>query len=122
VKTILIVEDEEVLLDIVGTVFRDAGYGVMKASSAEEALRLSASIPADLIISDVRMGEMDGFTLLERLRATDTLKNIPFIFLTAYDERDGLQRGLSLGAKAYITKPFDIDDLLERVMKLVPPT
>ena len=121
-KTILIVEDEEVLLDIVGTVFRDAGYEVKKASSAEEALRLSGSIPADLIISDVRRGEMDGFTLLERLRATDTQKNIPFIFLTAYDEKDGLQRGLSLGAEAYITKPFDIDDLLERVMKLVPPT
>lgn len=120
-KTILIAEDEEDLLDIVGSVFRDAGYEVLKSSSAEEALRISESAPADLIICDVRMGKMDGFTLLEKLKAKENAKQIPFIFLTAYDDREGMKRGMSLGANAYITKPFDMDDLLERVMKLVPP-
>lgn len=119
-REILIVEDEEDLINILGIVLMDEGYMVMKASSAEEALLLCRTRPPDLIISDVKMGAMDGFALLERIKATESLKNIPFIFLTSVDETQARNRGLKLGANAYVTKPFDVDPLLEIVLKLSP--
>jgi CheY-like chemotaxis protein len=120
-REILIVEDEEDLINILGIVLMDEGYTVMKASSAEEALLLCRTRPPDLIISDIKMGAMDGFALLERIKATESLKNIPFIFLTSVDEPQARNRGLKLGANAYVTKPFDVDPLLEIVLKLSPP-
>jgi CheY-like chemotaxis protein len=120
-REILIVEDEEDLINILGIVLEDEGYKVTKASSAEEALLLCQTQPPDLIISDVKMGGMDGFALLEIIKATVSLKNIPFIFLTSFAETEARKKGLRLGANAYITKPFDVDPLLEIVLKLSPP-
>jgi CheY-like chemotaxis protein len=120
-REILIVEDEEDLINIVGTVLMDEGYSVQKSSSAEEALLRCQTAQPDLIISDVQMGKMDGFGLLERIKANDSLKNIPFIFLTSMDEALARKKGLLLGAAAYVTKPFDIDELLDKIRKLVPP-
>lgn len=120
-KNILLVEDEEELTDIVGTVFEDEGYEVKKSNSAEAALELCESYQPDLIICDVKMGKMDGFMLLEKLKAAEKLNNVPFIFLTAFDESQARKKGLTMGAVAYIAKPFDIEDLLNTVRKLVPP-
>jgi CheY-like chemotaxis protein len=119
-RELLIVEDEEDLINIVGTVLTDEGYNVKKASTAEEALLLCQSLPPDLIISDIKMGKMDGFDLLERIKANDSLKKTPFIFLTSMDESQTKKKALQLGAVAYMTKPFDIDDLLELILKLAP--
>jgi CheY-like chemotaxis protein len=119
-REIMIVEDEEDLISILGTVLNDEGYNVSKASSAEEALLLCESARPDLILSDIKMGKMDGFDLLEALKQNDGFKRIPFVFLTSLDEAQSRKKGLQLGAVAYITKPFDIDDLLELVLKLAP--
>lgn len=119
-REIFIVEDEEDLINILGTVLKDEGYNVSKASSAEEALLLSKTLRPDLILSDIKMGKMDGFDLLESIKANDVLKSVPFIFLTSLDEAGSRKKGLQLGAAAYITKPFDIDDLLEIILKLAP--
>ncbi|MBF8296468.1 MAG: putative two-component response regulator receiver protein [Bacteroidetes bacterium] len=120
-KNVLLVEDEEELVDIVGSVLGEEGYNVKKSVTAEAALQLCESYQPDLIICDVKMGEMDGFAMLEKLKMSERLKNIPFIFLTAFDETEARKKGVKLGADAYITKPFDIDDLLRTVRKLVPP-
>lgn len=120
-REILIVEDEEDLINIVGTVLKDEGYDVRKASSAEEALLFCQSSPPDLIVSDIMMGVLSGFDLLERIKKNDNLKNIPFVFLTSLDETQARKKGLGLGAAAYMTKPFDIDDLLAVILKLAPP-
>ncbi len=119
-REIFIVEDEEDLINILGTVLNDEGYNVTKASSAEEALLLSQTVRPDLILSDIKMGKMDGFDLLESIKSSDVLKSIPFVFLTSLDEANSRRKGLQLGAAAYITKPFDIDDLLEIILKLAP--
>ena len=119
-KNILLVEDEDALTNIVGFALRDEGYGVKRPQSAEEALRLCGSHKPDLIICDVKMGDMDGFTLLRELKKNETLKNIPFIFLTAFDGSEDRKKGLRLGADSYITKPFDLDVLLDNVRKFVP--
>ena len=119
-RKILIVEDEEDLINIIGTVLTDEGYNVNKSSSAEEALLLCQTVRPDLIISDIKMGSMDGFDLLERIKASDLLKKVPFVFLTSFDESQARKKGLRLGAAAYVTKPFDIDDLLEKIRELAP--
>jgi len=121
-KNILLVEDEEDLVNIVGSVLGEEGYNVKKSITAEAALQLCDSYRPDLIVCDVKMGEMDGFAMLEKLKMSEKLKNIPFIFLTAFDEAGARKRGLKLGAEAYITKPFDIDEVLKTVRKLLPPT
>jgi DNA-binding response OmpR family regulator len=120
-RNILIVEDEEALLNILGTVLRDEGYEVKKSLAAEEGLRLCESQQPDLIICDVKLGEMDGYTMLEKLKATKKFKNIPFVFLTGFNDTEGKKKGLRLGAQAYFTKPFDIDELLKKVRNLVLP-
>jgi DNA-binding response OmpR family regulator len=120
-RNILLVEDEEALLNILGTILGDEGYEVKKSLGAEEALRLCENHQPDLIICDGKMGGMDGFAMLEKLKATEKFKNIPFVFLTALNDTEGKKKGLRLGAQAYITKPFDVDELLEKVRNLVPP-
>lgn len=119
--SILLVEDEEDLINIVGTILADEGYDVRKALCAESALELCGSYRPDLILCDVKMGKMDGFSLLEKLKASERLREIPFIFVSSFDQADARRRGLKLGAYAYITKPFDIDELMVMVRKLVPP-
>ena len=119
-RQIFIVEDEEDLINILGTVLNDEGYNVIKASSVEEALQLCQTVRPDLILSDIKMGKMDGFDLLASIKGNNNLKNIPFVFLTSLDESQSRKKGLQLGAAAYMTKPFDIDDLLELILKLAP--
>jgi CheY-like chemotaxis protein len=98
VKNILLVEDEEDLINIVGSVFGEEGYDVKKTLSAEEALQLCQTYKPDLIICDVKMAELDGFDMLEKLKTSERLKKIPFIFLTALDAPEDKKKGLRLGA------------------------
>lgn len=120
-KTILLVEDDTMLIDIVTSVLQEQGYAVHQALSAEEALAFCATTTPDLIVSDVKMGEMDGFTFFEQVHEQDRLKNIPFLFITAYDDYSGMTRAKQLGAAGYITKPFDLDAVLQTIRQLVPP-
>jgi CheY-like chemotaxis protein len=121
-KTILIVEDEDELSSVVGSVLKDMGYGVHTSCSAEDGLQYCASSRPDLIICDIKMGKMDGFELLEHLKAVEATRTLPFVFLTAFDDSRSKKKGLELGADAYITKPFDLDDLLQTVARLQPPS
>src|SRR5207247_8380841 len=78
-------------------------------------LELEGSHPPDLILCDVMMPEMDGFAVLEALRAEPRLAEIPFIFLTALDDRSSTRRGMTLGADDYLPKPFTRNELMEAV-------
>jgi CheY-like chemotaxis protein len=118
-EKILLVEDEEELIRIVETYFRDEGYEVRIAMNAEEALTVLEKFVPDIIVSDVRMGRMDGFQFLEVLRATPARKNIPFIFLTIMDDRQSVERAAKMGAEGYLTKPFDVEDLHEKVKQVL---
>lgn len=118
-QTLLLVEDEEELVRIVETYFRDEGYDVHIAMNAEEALvKLDKFVP-DIIVSDVRMGRMDGFQFLEALRAMPGRKSIPFIFLTIMDDRQSVQRAAKMGADGYLTKPFDVEDLHDKIRQVL---
>ena len=111
-KRILIVDDEPKLLSAVAETLSDEGYQVTTAKSGMEALvRLAESVP-DLIISDVRMPGMDGYQLVGTLRSNPRTELIPIIFLTAKGRREDRITGFRNGVDAYVTKPFDPEELL----------
>ena len=120
-KKILLVDDEEQLIGIMASVLEDEGFAVKTMLSAEEALQSFATYSPDLVISDVKMERMDGFTMFERVKEMKSSNNVPFIFLTGLDDRFGQQRAKMLGATAYVNKPFDVDEFVGIVKKLVPP-
>ena len=120
-RKIMLVDDEEQLVSIMASVLQDEGFAVKQALSAEEALSEYISYSPDLVISDVKMASMDGFAMFERVKTLQHEKSVPFIFLTGLDDRLGQQRANSLGATAYVSKPFDVEELVEMVKRLVPP-
>jgi DNA-binding NarL/FixJ family response regulator len=111
-KRILIVDDEPRLLGAVAETLSEEGYQAATARSGMEALvQIAKSLP-DLIISDVRMPGMDGYRLVSKLRSNPRTDMIPIIFLTAKDKREDRITGFKNGIDAYITKPFDPEELL----------
>lgn len=121
-KAILIVDDESQLLIMLREIFEGAGYkNIMIASSGEEALKqIEAKMP-DMVITDVMMPGIDGFALLQEIRA---LSRIPVLMLTARGEAEDRFAGFELGADDYLVKPFLPKELLlrvEAIMKRVYP-
>jgi len=111
-KRLLIVDDEPSLLRAVGACMRTEGYEVQTVSSGKDALvTLAESLP-DLIISDIRMPGMTGYELVRRIRSSPRTALIPVIFLTAKDQKEDRIEGFRTGVDAYITKPFEPDELL----------
>lgn len=102
----MVVDDEPVNLTVLADVLRPT-YGVRVANSGTAALRAAATPPApDLVILDVMMPGMDGFTVLERLRSDPATEGIPVLFLTALDDESSERRGLDAGAVDFVTKPI----------------
>lgn len=118
-KRLLVVDDEAKLLRAVAVTLREEGYEVTTARSGAEALvHFNSSIP-DLIISDIRMPGMDGYKLARALRSNPRTDLIPIIFLTAKDEREDRITGFRIGVDAYLTKPFDPEELLAVVSNIL---
>lgn len=112
---ILVVDDQPVNVQLVGNVLRREKYRVFYAEGGREALALVESESVDLILLDVMMPEMDGYTVLAHLQSDPLLREIPVIILTARDDTESLVRGFNAGAVDYIIKPFITDELLARV-------
>ncbi len=115
--SILVVDDEESLTDLVGSALRFAGYSVRTASDGFEALRSIKDQTPDLVVLDVNMPELDGFEVCRRIRR-DGLET-PVIFLTARDEIDDLRTGFRQGGDDYLTKPFSLEELGLRIEALL---
>jgi CheY-like chemotaxis protein len=115
--TILVIDDDESMRDLLRLHLSAAGYDVEVAEDAIAAGYLVLKRAPDLIISDVNMPHMDGFEFIEALKADKSLPEIPVIFLTSHEEGD--HRGKSLGAVGYITKPVMADQLLRMVARHV---
>lgn len=113
--TILIVEDDLDIADMLNAYFRVQGYEVLTVNWGEDGVRACQSHAPDLVILDIRLPDIDGFEVARRLRSTRKTKEIPIIFLTEKRERGDRLKGLELQADDYITKPFDIQELRLRV-------
>ncbi len=114
-ETILIVDDNLDNVTLLDKVLGGAGYRTLKAYNGEEAVKLTREKYPDLILLDIMMPVMDGFTACEIIKKDDTTKHIPILMLTAKQEIIDKVKGLEVGADDYITKPFDFRELLARV-------
>jgi signal transduction histidine kinase/DNA-binding NarL/FixJ family response regulator len=116
---ILIVEDNVEMLNFLRSKFK-ARYNVAVSRNGKEALeRLNSFSSLDLIISDVMMNDMDGYELCRAVTASQRYEHIPFIFLSAKGAAEDRLKGLSIGAVAYIQKPFNIDELMAKVESIL---
>ena len=112
---VLVIDDQEQNIRLVGQVLATAGYDIAPALSGREGIDLALASPPDLILLDMRMPGFDGFEVLASLREAPSLRDVPVIFLTANADRDNLMRAFSSGAVDYIVKPFVADELIARV-------
>lgn len=118
-KQLLVVDDDPGLLLAVSETLRAENYDVVTARRGAEAMvRIAESLP-DLIISDIRMPGMDGHALVRNLRASPRTRLIPIVFLSAKDETADRIAGFRSGVDAYITKPFETDELVAVVRSIL---
>ena len=111
-EKILVIEDEPGVRENLAEILQLAQYEVVVAVDGMEGIELARQHRPDLIICDVMMPRMDGFEVLETLQANPELATIPLIFLTAMADLENLREGMDLGADDYLTKPFELDELL----------
>ncbi len=114
---ILLVEDEESLMDVIRLNLEMDGYAVTAAITGPEALELLRKRSFDLVILDVMLPGMDGFTVCETARKEGI--DVPVLFLTAKSAGTDRVKGLKIGGDDYLTKPFNLEELLLRVQKLI---
>ena len=113
---LLIVEDEPDLLASMAQAMREEGYAVDTAADGEDGLFKAESVDYDAIILDIMLPEMDGWTVLKKLRAS---KKTPVLMLTARDQSRDRVKGLDTGADDYVVKPFDLPELFARLRALI---
>jgi two-component system sensor histidine kinase/response regulator len=113
--TLLVVDDDPNILDNLADLLQISGYEVLAAINGVRALQAMQDKTPELIISDIMMPEMDGYTFYDAVRANPDWALIPFIFLTARGQSIDIRRGIGLGADHYIVKPFEPEDLLALV-------
>lgn len=115
-QRVLIIDDDPGLLTLMRLGLEREGFEVMTAQSGREGLRVAYDSHPDLIVLDILMPEMDGWEVCQRLRY---ICDTPILILTAVDERDGVIRGLSLGADDYVLKPCPFEELKARIRALL---
>lgn len=111
-KRLLVVDDEPNLLRAVAACLKSEGYEVNTARSGREALLQLAEAVPDLLVSDIRMPGMDGYQLARQLRGSPRTALVPIVFLTAKDETADRIEGFRAGVDAYLTKPFEPEELI----------
>lgn len=111
-KTILIVDDEKPIVDILVYNLEKEGYRTLEANDGAEAIEIALKEKPDLILLDIMLPKMDGLTVCKKIRST---LNVPILMLTAKDEEIDKILGLELGADDYITKPFSVRELMARI-------
>ncbi len=114
-KKILVVDDDTTLRTALTRYLEKRGYRVQDAASGLEAFKIFEKDPADLIVSDVLMPEMDGYEFCRRLRDTRSGQLVPFIFLSSKSDVEDRVQGHSIGADDYLIKPFEPKELLAKI-------
>jgi len=116
---ILVADDEPALLRLLEFVLGRRGFIIQGVTNGNAAIEVLKAESPDLVILDVMMPGLDGYEVLTFIRETPRLEGLPVVMLTARAQLDDIQRGLTLGADAYLAKPFDPEELLSVVESLV---
>ena len=116
---ILIVDDDLKMTELLKTLLQLEGYMPTAVNDSTKAIQMAGSVQPDLITLDLMMPGLDGFALCELLRQDPRFANIPILIVSARDDPQSKQRAIKAGAKAYVTKPFQIDELLKKIRDLL---
>ena len=118
-KKILMVDDDDIILGVANAILSDE-YEITLEKSGRDALNfILKGYKPDLILLDILMPDMDGWETFNKFREISLLQNVPIAFLTSIYDSEAVKRSVSMGAADFITKPFDKDDLLNRVKKIL---
>jgi two-component system chemotaxis response regulator CheY len=119
-KKVMTVDDSRTMRDMVSYTLKSAGFEVLEAEDGAKALQVLEKTPVDLVITDVNMPNMDGVTLVRRLRALAHFRSTPILILTTEGGDDKKSQGRAAGATGWIVKPFAPDKLLQVISKVCP--
>lgn len=119
VQRLLVVDDEMAITNVIRLGMEHAGFTVSCAAEGYHALDMAQRLKPDLVILDVMLPDLDGFEICRRLRENQATSNIPILMLTAKDDVKDRVQGLDIGADDYVTKPFDLAELVARVRALL---
>lgn len=117
--TVLVADDNADICDLLQIGLARLGVRVLVASNGREAYDSILANHPDLVLLDLMMPEMSGLEVLEKLRADDQYQHLPVIMITARTQDDDVERGYALGASDYVTKPFNLKDLMGKVAALL---
>ena len=118
---VLVVEDDSDLIELITRVLEKEGFEVMTAKDGREGLLLASARPKpNLIVSDIMMPDMDGLEMVRKIKRDPATKPTPVIFLTSKSTPQDMILGIQAGARHYLTKPFRIEQLLEKVRSVLP--
>jgi DNA-binding response OmpR family regulator len=118
-KKILIVDDEPNIVLSLDYLVRKKGFIPFIARNGTEAIQITRSEIPDLVILDIMMPDIDGYEVCRILRSEEVFSNTKIIFLSAKSSKEDIERGLSLGANLYITKPFSTKQIMQEIVKLL---
>src|SRR5687768_17535606 len=118
-KRILICDDDPAILRVLQVNLEVEGYETLLAHHGEEALEVATAEHPDLVILDIMMPRMDGYQTCNALKAQDSTKDIPVVFLSAKAQDADIEKGKSYEVEDYLTKPFDPDTLIEVVERVL---
>lgn len=113
--TVLVVEDDPTILQLLQVNFEMEGFVVLTAEDGQQGLAVARESSPDVVVSDVMMPNMSGLELLAALKSADATKGIPVLLLSAKAQAADVRNGLDAGAEDYVTKPFEPLDLIDRV-------
>jgi two-component system alkaline phosphatase synthesis response regulator PhoP len=116
---VLLAEDEPDIQLITRLALEDAGCTVVAVSDGQAAVEFARAEPFDVVLLDVMMPRVDGFTACARLQADQLTRHLPVIFLTAKSQEVEVQHGLAIGARGYIVKPFDVFNLARKISAIL---
>src|SRR6267142_6236888 len=119
---ILVADDEDAMLSLLREALQSVQYDVVVAHNGEEAIEKLRKTPPDLVLLDVQMPKMSGYDVCKKIKSDVFLRHIPVLMLTAQGSIHHKVTGLESGADDYVTKPFDMDELLARIRTLLRRT
>lgn len=118
--TILVVDDSVSIRQSIRFILEQSGYAVFEAADGVEGLKQLAAQKVNLVITDVNMPNMDGLTMMKKIRETDGIKFIPILVLTTESQGSVVEEGKKAGATGWIVKPFNNEKLIETIKKIIP--
>ena len=114
-KKILVVDDDEAIVKVLEYALMEEDYEVISALDGETGLKIARSEKPDAILLDIMLPEIDGFEVCQSLKSDEQFKSIPIIMMTGLGDTENTVKGLTLGADDYVSKPFNMSELLARV-------